>query len=124
MSTIFEKIARREIPAEIVWENELFLAFLDINPKSKGHTLVIPKKPYPWVLDVPEFGQYWEAAKEVALKIKKALKPAYISFQTFGVEVPHAHIHIVPFYSLTEKYERYKATPEELKEVGEQIRRA
>lgn len=120
--TIFSKIAKKEIPAHIVYEDEKYMAFLDINPKTKGHTLLITKEPYTWVLDVPEFGEYFEIAKVVAQKIERALNPTYISFQTFGVEIPHAHIHIVPFYSMTEKWQRTEMTDGELKELSEKIK--
>jgi histidine triad (HIT) family protein len=122
--TIFQKIIDREIPAEIVYEDDNYIAILDIFPKSKGHTLVISKEPYRWVNDVPNFGEYFEIAKKVALAIEKALAATYISYQTYGVEVPHAHIHIVPRYNLSEeRLERTKPTNEELKEIGEMIRK-
>lgn len=123
MSTIFTKIVNKEIPAHIVYEDNNYLAFLDIHPKTKGHTLLIPKQEYTWVYDVPNMGEYFEVAKKVALTIKKALGATYISFQTFGTEIPHAHIHIVPFYSLTEEYSRTKYSHDELKEIAEKIRK-
>lgn len=70
---------------------------MDVFPKTKGHTLIIPKKHHRWVYDVPEFGQYWETAHTVTKGIQKALNPKWISYFTYG-SVPHAHIHILPRY--------------------------
>jgi len=67
---IFCKIVKGEIPAFKVYEDNDFLAFLDINPISVGHTLLIPKKHYRWVYDVPNFGEYWQVAQKIALSIK------------------------------------------------------
>lgn len=100
---LFCKLVNGEIPAHKIYEDEMFIAFLDIFPKSKGHTLVIPKKHYRWVYDVPEFGLYWETALKVTKTLQKALKPEYISYVTYGIQVPHAHIHIIPRYSKDEK---------------------
>lgn len=96
---IFCKIVKREIPCYKVYEDDQFLAFLDINPKSPGHTLVIPKTHYQWTYDVPNFGQFWEVAKKIALAQIEALSCDYVTFMTLGIEVPHAHIHVVPHYS-------------------------
>ena len=93
---IFCQIVGGSLPAYIVYQNDLFLAFMDIYPRVKGHTLVIPKKHYRWVNDVVEFGAYWETARVVAMKIQKALKAKFISYLTFGTDVPHAHIHLLP----------------------------
>lgn len=94
---IFCKIVKGEIPCHKVYEDDKFLAFLDINPVSPGHTLLIPKTHYRWVYDVPNFGEYWQIAQKIAINIKNSpLNPEYISFLTMGNEVPHAHIHIIP----------------------------
>ncbi len=120
--TLFQKIIDREIPAEIIYEDDRYIAILDIFPKTPGHTLLITKEPYAWVYDVPHFGDYFEKAREIGLHVKEKLGATYISFQTFGIEIPHAHIHIVPFYSQTEKWERQETTKEELTELKEQLR--
>ncbi|MBR9683620.1 HIT family protein [Candidatus Woesearchaeota archaeon] len=91
---IFCKIAQKEIPADIVYEDEQFLAFLDNTPRNPGHTLIIPKKHYRWVWDMEE------ESSQVTNKIANALKKAFntdlvISF-VLGEEVPHAHIHLIP----------------------------
>jgi len=94
---VFCKIVRGEIPCYKVYEDEKYLAFLDINPVSKGHTLLIPKTHFRWVYDVSNFGEYWQIAQKIALAIKDSeIKPDFISFLTVGIEAPHAHIHIIP----------------------------
>ncbi len=94
---IFCKIIKGEIPCHKVYEDDNFLAFLDINPISAGHTLLIPKTHYRWVYDVPNFSEYWQIAQKIALAIKNSdLNPEYVSFLTMGNEVHHSHIHIIP----------------------------
>ena len=93
---IFCQIIDGKIPCYKVYEDESFIAFLDIFPRVKGHALLIPKKHHRWVNDVPEFGTYWSVAKEVGLNLQKKLKSSYITYLTMGNEVPHAHIHILP----------------------------
>ncbi len=95
---IFCKIVAGKLSSYKVFENDLFYGFLDIFPRSKGHTLIIPKKHYRWVYDVPEFGAYWETALTVTKGIQKALQPKWVSYLTFGLIVNHSHIHIVPRY--------------------------
>lgn len=94
----FCKIIKGEIPCQKVYEDDHYLAFLDIKPLSPGHTLLIPKDHYRWVYDVPNFGQYWEVARDLALKLKDQHQAKFISFLTLGDEVPHAHIHLIPKY--------------------------
>jgi histidine triad (HIT) family protein len=95
---VFCKIVRGEIPSHKVYEDEDFLAFLDIRPLTRGNCLVIPKKHFRWVYDVPNFGEYFEVAKKVGLAAKKAFGADWISFLTLGLEVEHAHIRVVPRY--------------------------
>lgn len=95
---VFCKIVKGEIPCQKVYEDDHYLAFLDIKPLSPGHTLLIPKDHYRWVYDVPNFGQYWEVARDLALKLKDQHQAKFISFLTLGDEVPHAHIHLIPKY--------------------------
>lgn len=80
----------------MIYEDDTFIAFLDIFPSVKGHVLVIPKHHYRWVYEVPEFGKYWEVTKTIGLKMKDRLSISYIGFLTSGEQVPHAHIHILP----------------------------
>lgn len=98
--TIFSKIIAREVPADIVYEDDNVLAFLDINPVRKGHVLVIPKKHYEWFTDLPEelilplFG----ASQRIALALKKVTGADLIHFSIVGDEVPHVHIHLIPYF--------------------------
>jgi len=93
---IFCQIVVGEIPCYKIYEDEDFLAFLDINPRVKGHTLVIPKKHYRWVYDVPNFDKYWLAALKITQAMKEGLGAYFVTYVTHGLEVPHAHIHIMP----------------------------
>lgn len=93
---IFCKIAKGEIPAQKVFEDDRFLAFLDINPQATGHCQVIPKEHYAWVWDVPYIGAYMEAAQKVAEAQRKAFGTEMIVSRIIGDEVPHAHIWLIP----------------------------
>ena len=93
---IFCQIVAGKSPAYKVYEDDSFFAFLDIYPGTRGHTLVIPKKHYQWVYDVPEFDEYWLVVLKVTKAIQKALKPIFVTYLTYGLQVPHAHIHILP----------------------------
>lgn len=93
---VFCKIVTGEIPIYKVYEDDLFLGFLDIKPLNIGNSLLIPKKHYRWVYDVPEFGQYWIAAKTIALATMPLVNASATSFLTLGYEIPHAHIRIIP----------------------------
>ena len=98
MPSIFSKIVSNEIPSYKVYENENFLAFLDINPLKKGHTLVIPKIEVDYIFDLEskEYQELWNFAKLVAIGIKRVIKCERISIVVMGLEVPHAHIHLIP----------------------------
>jgi histidine triad (HIT) family protein len=93
---IFCQIVKGKAPAYKIYEDDNFLAFLDINPRVLGHTLVIPKKHYQWVYDVPNFTDYWQVVLKITQAMKKVLSPYFISYVTHGLEIPHAHIHIMP----------------------------
>ena len=93
---IFCKIINKEIPAHIVYEDNNFLAFLDINPQSPGHTQIIPKKHYRWVWDVPNVGEYFEIARKIAVAQGKAWNTDFVLSKIVGDEVPHAHIWVFP----------------------------
>ena len=96
MDCIFCKIVKGEVPSYKVYEDENFFAFLDINPRNPGHTLVIPKKHYRWVWDVDDSCGYFETVKIVANALKKAMNTKYVVSGIAGKEVPHAHIHLIP----------------------------
>jgi histidine triad (HIT) family protein len=93
---IFCKIVNKEIPADIIYENDDFLAFLDIHPVSVGHTLIIPKKHRRWVWDTPNLGEYFEIAGKIAKAQQKAFGQEAIWSGIRGDEVPHAHLSVLP----------------------------
>lgn len=93
---IFCKIVKGNIPSYKVFEDEMFLGLLDIFPRVKGHTLLIPKIHYKWVYEVPDFNRYWSTALVITRAMQDALKPQFITYVTYGVDIPHAHIHILP----------------------------
>ncbi len=98
--TIFTKIIKREIPADIVYEDRDSIAFLDINPISKGHILLITKDPHLWMTDVPDelIGEIFIKAKNIMAKMKEALPCDYVQLSIVGKDVPHFHIHLMPRY--------------------------
>ena len=93
---IFCKIVKGELPSYKVYEDEHFLAFLDINPRAVGHTQIISKEHFRWVWQVPNFSEYFEVAKKVALAQQKAFDTEMILCRVTGEDVPHAHIWIYP----------------------------
>lgn len=99
--SIFSKIAAGEIPSYKVAENEEFYAFLDINPLTKGHTLVIPRREVDYIFDLDddELARFQVFAKQVAVAIKKAFPCRKVAQVVLGLEVPHAHIHLIPMQS-------------------------
>jgi len=96
--TIFEKIIQRLLPADIVYEDDTTLAFLDLNPVRKGHTLVIPKKPYVWFDDMPddELGSLFSVVKKITKAMKQSLRCDFVQVTIVGKDVPHVHIHLMP----------------------------
>lgn len=128
MATIFSRIVAGEIPSYKVAENELFYAFLDINPLAKGHTLVIPKREVDYFFDLTdeEIGAMQIFAKKVATAIKKAYPCIKVGQAVLGLEVPHAHIHLVPMQSERDMLftnPKLQLTPEEFKEIAENIQK-
>ncbi len=95
---IFCKIISGEIPTRFVYENEFVVAFLDIHPITEGHTLVIPKEHHQWFHEVPgEIANEWfSAAQMLGLKIKEDTQSDYVEMKIVGIDVPHAHIHLIP----------------------------
>lgn len=126
MATIFSKIVAGEIPSYKVAESEQFYAFLDINPLAKGHTLVIPKREvdYFFDLDDEEIAAMQVFTKKVALAIKKAFPCVKVGQAVLGLEVPHAHIHLVPMQSEKDMLftnPKLQLTPAEFQEVAAKI---
>ena len=101
MATIFSRIIAGEIPSYKVAENEDYYAFLDINPLTKRHTLVVPKKEVDYIFDLDDrtLAGMMLFAKEVAAKIKREIACARVAVVVLGLEVPHAHIHLIPIQS-------------------------
>lgn len=128
MATIFAKIVNGEIPAYKVAENENFLAFLDINPLAEGHTLVIPKRETDYIFDIgdEEYKDLFIFAKKVAKAIKAVIPCKKIGVAVIGLEVAHAHIHLVPIndvYDIDFKKEKLKISPDRFRELVEMISR-
>lgn len=97
--SIFSKIVRGEIPCHKVYEDDKVLAFLDIHPKTPGHTLVIPKTEveFVWDLDDDSYHAVMDVAKKVALRLRAVTGKAYVGELVFGMDVPHAHVHVYAF---------------------------
>lgn len=128
MDSIFTKIVKGEIPSYKVAENETCYAFLDINPLTKGHTLVIPKKQVDYLFDLDEelYVELHLFAKKVAKAVGKAIPSIRVAEAVIGLDVPHAHIHLIPINSEADvdfRKERVKLTPEEFVQVAESIRK-
>jgi histidine triad (HIT) family protein len=126
MSTIFTKIINGEIPSYTIAEDENFIAFLDAMPLVKGHTLVVPKKETDLIFDLEteEYKSLWGFAQKVAKKIKSAVPCVRVGVAVVGLEVPHAHIHLIPLNKVEEmnfRNERLKLTDEEYKEIQNSI---
>ena len=130
MSTIFTKIANGEIPSYRVAENENYYAFLDINPITEGHTLVIPKKiEKDYIFDLPSdnYAGLWEFSAEVAKAIKKAVPCARVGVAVLGMEVPHTHIHLVPMQTESDmdfRKSKLSLTPERFAQIARAISQA
>ena len=128
MASIFSRIVAGEIPCYKVAEDENYFAFLDINPMVKGHTLVIPKREVDYFFDLTdeEIGAMQIFAKKVATAIKKAYPCVKVGQAVLGLEVPHAHIHLVPMQSEKDilfTNPKLQLTPEEFKEIAENIQK-
>jgi len=127
--TIFSKIVAGEIPAYKVAESDDFLAFLDISPLAEGHVLVIPKQEVDYLFDLDDlvYNELQIFAKIVAVALKKAIPCKRVGVAVIGLEVPHAHIHLIPLNHVSDiNFERPKLsfTPEQLEATAEKIRQA
>lgn len=126
MSTIFTKIVEGEIPAYKVAEDDNYLAFLDIFPTAKGHTLVIPKKEVDYLFDLDDetYAGLNQFAKKVAVGLKKAVPCLKVGVMVLGLEVPHVHIHLIPMQSegdVLNFSEKVTFTPEEFEAIRAKI---
>ena len=127
MATIFSRIVAGEIPSYKVAENERYYAFLDINPLAKGHTLVIPKQEVDYFYDIDNdlLSEMIIFAKEIALKMKSVTQCKKVATVVLGLEVPHAHIHLIPMNSEADvdfRREKLKLTPEEFTEIAHKLK--
>lgn len=129
MPSIFSKIISREIPAHIVAEDENYLAFLDINPLMEGHCLAIPKVDIDYIYDLEDatLAGLHVFAKKVALGVQKVIPCERIAVSVLGLEVPHAHVHLIPMNSMDDANfarPKLKPTQEELAETATKIKSA
>ncbi len=129
MSSIFTKIVSGEIPSYKIAEDENYYAFLDINPLAKGHTLVIPKKEVDYIFDIDDerYKGLFAFAKKVGLAIEKVVPCKRMGLTVIGLEVPHAHIHLIPInsiYDMDFKQPKLKLEAEEFESMAENIRKA
>lgn len=129
MATIFSRIVAGEIPCHKVAEDEEFFAFLDINPVAKGHTLVIPKKEIDYIFDVEDasLGRMMAFAKRVARAQEAAIPCKRVGLAVMGLEVPHAHIHLIPITKESDMFfggEKMTISQEELASIAALIRKA
>ena len=129
MPSIFSKIVAGDFPCYKVAENENFLAFLDIFPLAKGHTLVIPKKEIDYIFDInsKEYDELWNFAKIVAKGMRKVIECERISIVVMGLDVPHAHIHLIPFNNINDidfSKPKLRITNEEMQKTADLIKNA
>jgi histidine triad (HIT) family protein len=129
MASIFSKIVAGDIPCYKIAENDKFFAFLDINPLAKGHTLVIPKQEtdYLFDLDDEQYKDLFVFAKKIAIAIKKTIPCKKVGIAVVGLEVAHAHIHLIPLndvYDIDFKKDKLKLTPEEFGKIASGIAQA
>lgn len=126
MASIFSRIVNGEIPCYKIAEDDRFLAFLDVNPLVQGHTLVIPKLEQDYIFDIEDedYMAFQLFAKKVAKQLKSKIECKRIGVAVIGLEVPHAHIHLIPINSIDDmnfSREKLKLTPEMLRELAVKI---
>ncbi len=126
MATIFTKILNNEVPCYKIAENENCFAFLDINPNTIGHTLCIPKKEEDYIfdLDSKSYNDLMDFSKNIALAIKKAIPCKRVSMVIIGLEVPHAHVHLIPINDMKDIgfKNKTKCSNQELEEIAYKIK--
>lgn len=128
MSSIFTKIINGEIPCYKIAESTKFFAFLDINPQSEGHTLVIPKKEIDYIFDLESelYLELMSFSKEVGLAIEKIIPCQRIGIMVFGLEVPHAHVHLIPIVNPSDmnlSKPKMQVTKERFEEIASEVRK-
>lgn len=128
MATIFSRIIAGEIPSYTIAEDERFYAFLDINPMAKGHTLVVPKKEVDYLFDMDDelLAGMMVFSKKVAHAIEKAIPCSRVGLMVIGLEVPHAHIHLIPIQKegdMNLSNPKLKLSADEFTEIADKIRK-
>jgi histidine triad (HIT) family protein len=128
MASIFSKIIAGDIPCYKIAENDDFIAFLDVFPLKKGHTLVVPKKEVDYIFDLDQetYSGLMNFSKQVAVAIKQAVPCNRISVGVFGLEVPHAHVHLIPMNTMSDvnfANEKLKLSKEEFEHMASEIRK-
>ena len=126
MATIFTKIVNGEIPSYKIFENEHFYSFLDISPMTKGHTLVIPKKEVDYLFDIDDamLSEMIVLSKKIAKAIEKTVECTRVGVMVVGLEMPHAHIHLIPIQNeedMNLSNKRIQLTKEEFEKIAEDI---
>lgn len=124
---IFCQVIAGKSPSYKIYEDDLFVGILDIFPTTRGHSLLLSKKHFKWVHEVPEFGHYWETALKLEKAIEKALKPKWVQYITHGL-IPHAHIHVLPRYDdvgsgFFPREKIIKPSDEEMKKIAAAIKK-
>ncbi len=126
MATIFTKIVNGEIPCYKIAETDDFLAFLDVNPNAKGHTLCIPKKEVDKIFDLDEakYIGLMQFSRQIAKAIEKAIPCKRVGVTVIGLEVPHAHVHLIPLHTMEDArfIQKVKLSAEEFQEVAKSIK--
>jgi histidine triad (HIT) family protein len=128
MASIFSRIIAGDIPCYKIAENDNFIAFLDVFPLKKGHTLVVPKKEVDYIFDLDQetYSGLMNFSKQVAVAIKQAVPCNRISVGVFGLEVPHAHVHLIPMNTMNDvnfANEKLKLSKEEFEQMASEIRK-
>lgn len=128
MSSIFSKIIAGEIPCYKIAENDKYMAFLDVFPLKKGHTLIVPKKEIDYIFDLDDttYSGLMSFSKDVAVALKKAIPCNRISLGVYGLEVPHAHVHLIPMNTMNDvnfANEKLKLSKEEFETIASEIKK-
>ena len=125
MASIFTKIINGEIPCYKVAENDSFIAFLDVNPNAKGHTLVVPKKEVNKLFDLDEqtYEGLMQFSRKVAIALEKTISCKRIGMSVIGLEVPHVHVHLIPLNAMADIQfqQKLSLTKEEFEQIAEAI---
>ncbi len=126
--SIFTKIIKGEIPSHKIYENDKTLAFLDINPLTEGHVLVIPKVQveFIWDLEPADYHALMATVQKVGSRLREVMKAEYVGVEVIGVDVPHAHVHVVPFDTTSELHRQgpveHEPDHDKLAKLAEKIR--